>query len=257
MPEPIIEPMTIIVASSRPSSRTSFGRRIGRGWVHQGLASCRAGRAHARLPIVRQSLALGERLDVGDGLLDRLAAPGGQGAVEGAGQLVGQVPGGVLGGLALGADLGEVAVIDLRGVGRRAGRHDHSAQVRLHERVLIAGGREIGRRGHPGGHPRPSPFARPALKIDPGTACHSDRAGGCRRSPCRRMQSRSIPRPKAKPVTSSGSYPTARKTFGIDHARPPHFNPAVAAVPEHVDLDARLGEREERGAEPDLDVAPR
>src|SRR5262245_58811956 len=32
---------------------------------------------------------------------------------------------------------------------------------------------------------------------------------------------------------------------GVDHARAPHFNPTVAAVPEHVDLDARFREGEE------------
>ena len=44
---------------------------------------------------------------------------------------------------------------------------------------------------------------------------------------------------------------------GIDHAGPTHFDPAHAAariVPAHVDFDARLGERKERGAEADMDV---
>ena len=38
----------------------------------------------------------------------------------------------------------------------------------------------------------------------------------------------------------------------IDHARAAHLDPA--AVPAHVDFDARFGEREERGAEADVDV---
>ena len=37
------------------------------------------------------------------------------------------------------------------------------------------------------------------------------------------------------------------KHVGIDHARPAHLDPAV--TPTHVDLDARLGEREKRRAE--------
>src|SRR4051812_12251601 len=39
--------------------------------------------------------------------------------------------------------------------------------------------------------------------------------------------------------------PHGAEDVRVDHARPPHFNPTVAAVPEHVDLDARFGEREE------------
>src|SRR5271166_5999888 len=41
---------------------------------------------------------------------------------------------------------------------------------------------------------------------------------------------------------------------GIDHPRSPHFNPSVTAVPEHIDLDARFGEREEGGPEANLHV---
>lgn len=67
----------------------------------------------------------------------------------------------------------------------------------------------------------------------------------------RRMQRRSIPRPKANPVTFSGSSPTAG-SVSVDHSGPPHFNPTVAAVPEHVDLDARFREGEERRPEPNL-----
>ena len=70
--------------------------------------------------------------------------------------------------------------------------------------------------------------------------------------PWRRAQIRSMPRPKAKPVYFLGVVADGAQHVGIDHAGPAHLDPA--AVPTHVDLDARLGEREERRAEADVNV---
>ena len=70
----------------------------------------------------------------------------------------------------------------------------------------------------------------------------------------RRMHSRSTPRPKAKPVTRSGSYPTACSTLRIHHAGPAELDPLI--VPTEVRLDTRLGEREERRSKPDVHVTP-
>ena len=95
MPEPIIEPMTIIVASISPSSRTSFGDGCGLGLASSGSAPVARGRSRiGRTSEVELRLLCDERLDVGDRLLDRVAPPVGQGAVEGPGEVVGQMGGG-------------------------------------------------------------------------------------------------------------------------------------------------------------------
>ena len=40
----------------------------------------------------------------------------------------------------------------------------------------------------------------------------------------------------------------------VDHTGPSHLDPTLAAVPEHVDFNARLGEGEERRTEADFHV---
>ena len=252
IPGPIIEPMTIMVAASQPGLRTSFGDgSVGAGSIKASFGAGRPGHADGRHPSVA---ALGEGLDVGDGLLDRLAAPGGQGASRGRGSV--GWPG------ARRRRLGVSPSARISGksrwwtcvAGRRAGRHDHSAQVRLHG-VLIAGveGRSSRpSRRHP--RPRPSPVRPSELGQEPRVVL---------------VEQADVVDPvptHAEPLDAQaegeaghllGVVAHGAEDVRVDHARPAHFNPAVAAVPEHVDLDARLGEREERGAEADLHVAPR
>src|SRR5215216_392329 len=73
MPEPIIEPMTIMVASISPSWRTSSGAGPAFSRVVMGFA--RPKRPVARSGQVRSRALRGERLDLGDGPDDRLASP--------------------------------------------------------------------------------------------------------------------------------------------------------------------------------------
>src|SRR4051812_41532660 len=82
MPEPSIEPMTIMVASTGPSWRTRAG--VGSAWSRFVMGIARP----APRAATRSRTLGGERLDLGDRPDDRLAAPLGQRAVERAGELV-------------------------------------------------------------------------------------------------------------------------------------------------------------------------
>src|SRR5208282_885296 len=62
------------------------------------------------------------------------------------------------------------------------------------------------------------------------------------------------PQPEGKTGHFLGVVTHGAEHVGIDHPRSPHFNPSVPAVPEHIDLDARFGEREEGGPEANLHV---
>ena len=128
MPEPIIEPMTIIVASVSPSPRTSFGaasasaRGMGIGSMVRGGSGRSAGSTRNEAG-GRLSFPGDERLDVGDGLVERLATPVGQGGIEGA--LVNWLArweAATVGVRPFGADLGEIAVVDPDLVRRRVPR---------------------------------------------------------------------------------------------------------------------------------------
>ena len=70
--------------------------------------------------------------------------------------------------------------------------------------------------------------------------------------PCRRAQIRSMPRPKANPLYVFRVVANLPEHVGVDHPRPAHLDPA--ALGAHVDLDARLSEREKRGTETDVNV---
>src|SRR5512135_1526517 len=87
------------------------------------------------------SLLLGERLDVGNGLLDGLAVPAIGGGVEGDSQLVDELGNGMSWGFALGMDLGKITVVGVRAVDSVAVAgtvgHDDSAPVCSH-RVGLA-----------------------------------------------------------------------------------------------------------------------
>src|SRR5262249_22317091 len=73
-----------------------------------------------------------------DRQVERLAAPVGQGGVEGAGEVVGKVLGRDTGGFAVGADLREVAVVHADGPGGRAWRDDHAARIGRHNEGLVS-----------------------------------------------------------------------------------------------------------------------
>src|SRR3954454_24570247 len=93
----------------------------------------------------------GERLDVGDRLPERVATPGGQRAVEGAGQLVEQVRRRDQRRFPFAAALGEVLVVDARRMRRQPGCYYPSALIAHHggrplssfagRKVILRGGR--------------------------------------------------------------------------------------------------------------------
>ena len=125
MPEPIIAPMTIMVASSVPSSRTrpaSAGRVsavsvvIGSGiagWLHGRVGGIAARSTSPRT--VYGISWLDEGLDVGDRLIHAIAPPVDQCRIQGSGQLVDQEGGRLLRRAAFRPDLGEIAVMNGRG----------------------------------------------------------------------------------------------------------------------------------------------
>src|SRR4051794_40562393 len=125
MPEPIIAPMTSMVASSTPMSRSSA----------PAFAALGVGSVPAVVMALFSILSLEELRDIGDRLAEGLPSPVGQGRVHGQGKLVDEVRRGLLPRLAVGADLGEVPMVDLRGLSCRAGRRDPPARVVVHERA--------------------------------------------------------------------------------------------------------------------------
>src|SRR3954452_19662948 len=94
MPEPIIAPMTSMVASSTPMSRSSA----------PAFAALGVGSVPAVVMALFSILSLEELRDIGDRLAEGLPSPVGQGRVHGQGKLVDQERRGFLFRLAVGAD---------------------------------------------------------------------------------------------------------------------------------------------------------
>ena len=69
-------------------------------------------------------------------------------------------------------------------------------------------------------------------------------------TPYFRIAIRSMPKPNAQPLYSSGSMPTALNTFGWTMPQPPSSIQRLLVLEPDVDLGRRLGEGEEAGPEP-------